>query len=72
MTGTIKQLTTAIISAAQELARAAEALPADAGVHGAEVVLLVRDAQAALNQARDRMALVVGNRVGPSEALYDK
>jgi hypothetical protein len=73
MKQTITRLAASIIDLAGEIGTEAEAVPDDSGIFGAEAVLHIRDAQQAMNQARDalRLAIMNGNKNGkPVELVF--
>ncbi len=61
MKRTIASVAEHIIDLAGEIGTEAEALADDPGISGAEAVLHLRDAQRALNQARDAVRLAIAN-----------
>jgi hypothetical protein len=66
MKQTITRLAGHIIDLAGDVGTEAESLADDPGIPGAETVLHLRDAQRAMNQARDALRLAVAN--GEQEA----
>lgn len=62
MKRTITRLASSIIDLTGEIGTEAEALSDDPGIAGAECVIYLRDAQRAMNQARDALRLAVANR----------
>lgn len=59
MKRTITRLAESIIDLAGEISTEAESAPEDPGISGAECVLHLRDAQRALNAARDSLRLAI-------------
>ena len=68
MKTTLTRLASSIIDLAGEIGTEAEALANDPGITGAEAVLHLRDAQRAMNQARDTLRIAVANGINAETA----